>query len=246
MDILEQCAIGSTWSGFLNPFYKECPDCSGIGSTRSDQALETLIRLILMAGENSLERPAGFSGRGEVLLPNYPGAPPNHCHRWPHPCLREAGVSDPGDTMHEVTTALVGSLPSGPFGYCSSDTWKAKQKIFEALGLPEKWGWCKSCNGDGIASDAREAYEAWEATPPPEGDAYQIWQTVSEGGPVSPPFATPEKLADWMVANDTSITSDMTRDDWLRFIRGPGWAPSMVAGAGSLTSGAKAVVDAAP
>lgn len=32
---------------------------------------------------------------------------------------------------------------------------------------------------------------------PPKGDGWQLWQTVSDG-PISPVFATPEALIDWM------------------------------------------------
>ena len=69
---------------------------------------------------------------------------------------------------------------------------------------------------------------------PPTGDGYQLWETVTEGSPISPVFATPEELADWLVApdNDTSITRGTTRDQWLAMIRGPGWSPSMIEGDG--------------
>lgn len=58
--------------------------------------------------------------------------------------------------------------------------------------------YCAKCEGNGSkwpSKEAEELYEAWEEVEPPAGDAYQIWQTVSEGGPVSPPFLTPEELA---------------------------------------------------
>ena len=65
---------------------------------------------------------------------------------------------------------------------------------------------------------------------PPEGDGYQLWENITEGSPVSSVFATPEELADWLIApgNDTSITQGTSREQWLAMIRGPGWAPSLV------------------
>lgn len=65
---------------------------------------------------------------------------------------------------------------------------------------------------------------------PPTGDGYQLWETVSEGSPISPVFATPEELARWLVepGNDTSITKDTGYEQWLVFIQGDGWAPSMM------------------
>ena len=65
---------------------------------------------------------------------------------------------------------------------------------------------------------------------PPKGTGYQLWETVSEGSPISPVFATPEELADWLVVpgNDKTITQGTTRDQWIAMIRGPGWAPSLI------------------
>lgn len=63
---------------------------------------------------------------------------------------------------------------------------------------------------------------------PPKGDGYQLWETISEGSPITPVFATPEKLAKWLVGNDTSITKDCDYEGWLKFINGPGWAVSGV------------------
>lgn len=104
---------------------------------------------------------------------------------------------------------------------------------------------CATCGGKGSRWDSEEAEataEAWEREEPPPGDAYQIWETVSEGSPVSPAFATAEELAEWMVANDDSITRDTTREQWLAFINGPGWAPSLIGEAGKgLRSGVAAL-----
>ena len=68
---------------------------------------------------------------------------------------------------------------------------------------------------------------------PPAGEGYQLWETVSEGSPVSPVCATPDELADWLVipGNDTSITKATTRDQWLSMIRGCGSSPTLVSDA---------------
>lgn len=91
---------------------------------------------------------------------------------------------------------------------------------------------CLACGGSGEwwpSSELKAQYEAWEPTEPPVGEGYQIWETVSEGSPVSPAFASPEELASWMVQNDTSITKDNTYETWLKFIDA-GWAPTSVTG----------------
>jgi len=59
---------------------------------------------------------------------------------------------------------------------------------------------------------------------------YQMYETCSEGTPISPVFDTPEKLARWLADNKASAFADSTAtyNEWLSMIRGPGWAPSAV------------------
>ena len=40
--------------------------------------------------------------------------------------------------------------------------------------------------------------EEEEAYDPPEGEGYQVWETVSEGSPVSPVFASAEELVEYL------------------------------------------------
>lgn len=88
----------------------------------------------------------------------------------------------------------------------------------------------------------------------PTGDGWQLWQTVSDG-PVSPVFATPEELVDWM--SQPVPVKDRPHYDrspyperpwaqgWLRTVaekfveaakRGQGWMPSMVIHGGRVLS----------
>ncbi|MEH0542988.1 hypothetical protein QA802_07865 [Streptomyces sp. B21-105] len=91
---------------------------------------------------------------------------------------------------------------------------------------------CQTCDGHATIEaypGQRADAEAWEPTDPPEGDGWQLWETVSEGSPVSPVFATADGLAAWM--------SDPERGDrWVpqevaaKFIA-DGWAPAFVSSA---------------
>jgi len=95
-------------------------------------------------------------------------------------------------------------------------------------------------------------YTEWEGGPPnPEYYRpawkkedmtwFQVYETVSEGTPVTPPFATREELVEYLVENgdfwDQSRRKDgytvMDCEPWSReaaqrFVFGSGWAPSMV------------------
>lgn len=90
---------------------------------------------------------------------------------------------------------------------------------------------CPTCQGRGDI----EAYpgqlaeaEAWEPDIVPEGEGWQLWETVSEGGsPVSPVFATDEELARWMAHEAEGFSRAASFEDALRFVRA-GSAPSFV------------------
>lgn len=74
----------------------------------------------------------------------------------------------------------------------------------------------------------------------PEGTAtgWCMYETTSEGTPISPVLGTPEELAHWLADNGASTFGSMTTtyEHWLRMIRA-GWAPSAVAVGGVLRSG---------
>jgi hypothetical protein len=136
----------------------------------------------------------------------------------------------PGEDALILTRALCGSDPDGLFGYGSSEAWRATSKLREALDIPEGWGVCQRCDGDGeIATDEQKAtHDAWEPAEIPTGDGWQMWQTVSEGGPISPVFATADELAVWMTENKCTINGPFgSVESAMRFIDA-GWAPSFI------------------
>lgn len=55
----------------------------------------------------------------------------------------------------------------------------------------------------------------------------QMYETVSEGTPYSPVFATEDELVDWLV-KDGGYDGPLPRDAAERFVKGGGWAPSLV------------------
>lgn len=89
---------------------------------------------------------------------------------------------------------------------------------------------------------------------PEEMTWWQVYETVSEGTPVTPPFATREELVDYLMENgdfwDQKRRADgdsiMPCDPWTRkqaesFVFGSGWAPSLVFDNGQVMSGVEAV-----
>lgn len=98
---------------------------------------------------------------------------------------------------------------------------------------------CPTCQGHGSTEaypGQRAEAEGWQSTEPPEGEGWQLWETVSEGSPISPVCATPEDLAYWMSSPAYTWGAVKTDDDRptydtaLRFITA-GWAPSFASSA---------------
>lgn len=78
---------------------------------------------------------------------------------------------------------------------------------------------------------------------PPKGAGYQLWETVSEGSPISPVFKTPDELANWLTSGEYHNRCDAgtTKAQWLSFINGPGWAPSMISDGSTITIGVQTI-----
>src|SRR5690606_114544 len=98
----------------------------------------------------------------------------------------------------------------------------------------------ETCKGHGTVeayAGQRADAEAWEPTEPPEGEGWQLWETVSEGSPISPVFETPEGLARWMVSGASKWMMPASYEGALKFVKA-GWAPSAVAVGGDVVDGA--------
>lgn len=114
------------------------------------------------------------------------------------------------------------------------------------------------------------AFCRWHGTPPDpsyyrppwnesEATWWQVYETVSEGTPVTPPFETQEELIEYLVANgdfwDQSRRAEgcstMNCDPWSReqaekFVKNSGWAPSFVMDSKGFRSGVEAMADLTP
>jgi hypothetical protein len=72
--------------------------------------------------------------------------------------------------------------------------------------------------------------------------AYQVYETVSEGTPVSPVFATEEEMITWLAEVGAGMgiggtPAPLGREGAERWVRSGGWAPSGVFCGGQVMSG---------
>lgn len=101
----------------------------------------------------------------------------------------------------------------------SSNIYSALIEKGRELNLPDNWHRCKACDGNGMPSETQAAYNAWTPTDPPIGEGYQLWETTSEGSPISPVFSTLEELCDWCEGNATVFGSyKVSKGEWFQLL----------------------------
>ena len=149
---------------------------------------------------------------------------------------------EPKDPMPVVTAAMVNewSLSGMSHDGCSSGV--CIEARCKKDGKPYL---CSKCEGNGHiwpSPEDEKRYADWESTQPPKGEGYQLWETVTAGSPITPVFATPEDLADWLVENDNSVTKGTTREGWIKFIKDHGWAISTIFENNVVKTGVQALV----
>ena len=103
----------------------------------------------------------------------------------------------------------------------------------EKAGHPFYWQW------NGGPPDPQYYMPSW---PFEERTHYQMYETTSEGTPISPIMESPELLARWLVDNNASAFGGggASYEGWLRVCRG-GYAPSLVIQGGRMMSGVDAL-----
>lgn len=79
---------------------------------------------------------------------------------------------------------------------------------------------CARCGGEGViwpSLAAKLLCEQWQRQEPPTGEGWQVWETVSEGSPVSPVFATAPELENWLISEGYSegAAEAFTRKGWV-------------------------------
>lgn len=235
--------LNKRWEGFCNPHYKACPNksCSA-GYSPEGKAFEHICTLLCMMADASVERPDDFVADKYGQHREMRVKLRHNTVNYPHPYITRAGIADVGPRFHEIVDGLMGErVRWGDFFSGGSNAWKLQQQLMKSAGIEREWTICPTCDGDGMDPAVKEAYEAWKSTEPPTGEGYQIWETTSEGSPISPVFAVPELLANYMARHNSGATDGTTYEQWLSFINGPGWAPSMVIKGGQIMSGVTAM-----
>ena len=235
--------LKQVWKGFLNPHYqhsKKCPFCDGSGlNPETKQISDAWYDFDHDKDDPNRVRWCDRITQDEVDALVKHGRLMDFTHTW----TSETGWKKKKPAYHPAA-AEVNEWSQRGMGHDGINHWICTETRAKRLGV---YGKCKHCKGDGnlwrTPADEKLA-DAWKPKNPPKGTWYQMWETTSEGSPISPAFKTPEDLARWLFENDASTFGSQTTTyvQWLAFIRGPGWAPTMVSDGHQLMSGVDAAV----
>lgn len=229
--------VNKIWEGYQWPsslVSAPCPagDACLNGHTAAGAWVAEIAHLALM-----LDDDLGSQRRGQPLHPYFDSVPR------PYGSPTRTSDARPSPDIAEFGAGLAGR--EGVFmGHDAIDRWHATDALIRAAGLdPKVWGVCPQCQGHGSVEaypGQRAAAEAWEPTEPPSGEGWQLWETVTEGSPISPVFPDAEELAQWLTTPAAcwgTMRQPMTIEQARGFV-GAGWAPSMIGDASGIHDGA--------
>lgn len=206
--------IGELWPGYLTEPSRSCPrkgnDCHN-GSTAARAYVEALARLLLHVGSDS------------TSVSVHP------VHPWLAKIPLSPGGAKPQADGFAFSTGLAGREPSMSI-HDAIDSWKATDAVISAAGLdPKKWGICTTCEGHACHPDDIDKDEDWEATDPPTGVGYQMWNTTTEGHPETPVFATLRELAEHCAEHCTTFASNRASAEGWEQMLGDGLVTTVIA-----------------
>lgn len=158
-------------------------------------------------------------------------------HPWlsgdPYPVTDSINVLRPSSDIVTLVSGLAGVEPGRLLrDWSGGHEYAIRQAIAQAAGLTE-FGICPRCQGSGTLErypGQKAEAEAWRPVEPPAGDGWQLWETVSEGSPISPVFATDEELTRWMSNGEYASKpygQPLTYEQAAQFVKA-GWAPSAI------------------
>lgn len=222
--------LNKVWQGYLMPdtlHEDDCQACGGRGETPARLWLVATAHMLLLLEDDLTDQE-----RGRPMHPYF------------NDYYTTAYGTRPSPDISDVIKGLLGERYRGRdwIGHDAIDGWVAAAAVIRAAGLdPDTWGICQDCGGHGSTEKypgQRADAEAWEGTEPPTGESWQLWETVSEGSPISPVFAERGGLVAWLCspAYTWGASSPLTREQAEKFVESA-WAPTFVGTSSGIVPG---------
>jgi hypothetical protein len=231
--------IGKVWSGYVNPHaLHECADCEASGYSKEFREYQNVwygwdnedwkpnpfregSRYNAAAWSNNLTKEDVAALIEEDRLWNFTRVPLNDEQREIVKKKVEDGGNSwlPFDNGYVPTPEEVNEWNLKGLGH---DSINCSIVIEARLKKEGKSHLCPKCLGEGISwqhPKAKELYESWENYEPPTGEGFQLWETTSEGSPISPVFKSFEELCEWCAENaSTFATFKTTKEEWMNML----------------------------
>lgn len=211
---------GQTWEGYLSPDRlreSKCPDCEN-GLSPDGELIQGIAYMLVGLADDVRAQQHG-----------------RQMHPYLSPIHEIAYVRGRPRPTPRFEEFVKGLLPEdrGP-SLGGRQPYEMARRLIELAGLDDKWDYCPTCAGYGSVEKypgQRAEAEAWEPTEPPEGEGWQMWETTSEGSPMSPVFATAEALAAWLAETGASTfgSHTATREQWFKILTGEDFAHVQIA-----------------
>jgi hypothetical protein len=238
--------MNKVWEGYVRPDELNgvpCEECNGSGQTHFGWWLQSVSYVMGMLAEDVREQE-----RGKPMHPWLRDFPHPHGH-WEYPVAGDPQsgpgrfvIDRPSKDAVDFFAALMKvdreQITGTLFG--RSPQYAVMTALLELTGTDVS---CKACEGQGSTEKypgQRAQADAWKRSDPPQGEGWQLWETVSDGSPVSPVFPTADALAAWMsdpARGDRWVPADTAR----KFID-DGWAPTgVITSRSGVTPGIEAV-----
>lgn len=240
--------LQKVWRGYVNPYLDMCNDCAaceGSGYSPDAKALKDKwygyvdfqpsetgsteftwqTPEVKALAERNIRQNPEYYGHGDVAVKREAKRLADHFNRrWSHHLDQDdvdalfAKKRIHGCKQSPKASELNAAYLQG-FGHDAINAWICIRSKCKRMGLTVP---CAACNGTGSQWESQHAKflaENWTPDAVPEGDGWQLWETVSDGKPVSPVFETEQEFKTYLIGEGYSESAAAG------FIK-QGWCPS--------------------
>jgi len=208
-------SIGQLWKGYINPYRSvECKSCGQSGLNPSTKKLSddwySHLRTDGKQGwSNELTdievEALAKSGRLSGLIPNRPyfDEDDNKWMAWVD------GTKTEVEKPEYPSAEKVNEFFKNGFGHDAINHWVCTKARAKHLGI---YGHCEYCEDGQIwqSNEIKKLNEDWSSFEPPTGEGFQLWNTATEGHPMSPVFKTLKELCDYLEKEKVSVFGHQT------------------------------------
>lgn len=219
--------LHQTWKGFLNPYSsQECKSCYGSGlNTATKQLSDEWYTHLRTDGKEGwmyhLEQEDVQALIDADRLWDFTRVPRNAEQEEVVKNKIAGGGNSwlPESNGYIPTADEVNKWAKIGLGHDAVNQWICVKARAQRLGI---YGECPFCKGEGViwqTEEIKKLHEEWQLFEPPKGNGFQLWETTSEGSPISPVFSTIESLCDWCAENASTFAHfKVSAQEWMKML----------------------------